>query len=338
MPASTLVPDWFQLFEVVSTETPEIRGDEGTTSASSSSPPVCLLSMPDDVLGVIFRAIVQVGDGSPHTASVNAPGFARGLSLATTCRAMIRQFYTSIDSLMLPSVSSLSDWSVDAIARNLGVSTRQVVLRNCDLLTSAAALSLSFHMKHLSYIDLSFLPNLTDDGVLAILHALGPNLRQLLLRQCTLLTDRSVEVISVCHQLELLDISRIGTSISDSSISVICQSIGEYVRLLAISENPKLGNLSFEAVGMHCRRLEQFCARKLPLVTDAGLTALCRGIGQTIRGLDILDCPLLTKGCVIRSFQNYCHHIELPDPDFYSLRYVILRPRPTSQSSAIWCR
>lgn len=282
-----------------------------------------LLKLPDDVLMLIFRALMH-GSGSAHDAScVDASGYASALSLAQACKALNKHFYLSVDALTLPSLQSLTDTAVDSLARNLGSATLRIVLRSCPLLTDAAAISLSQHMTSLRSVDFSFL-KLTDDGLLALLNACGPSLETLLLRECTQLTDRSLHAISKCVRLESLDVSRIGESISDSTMSAICEASGSFLRLLGISLNPNLSDGTFRAIGRHCSNLKQLCARNLPLVTNAGFNALCIGVGKTIRGLDVLDCTLLTKNAVLRSIQEYCIHIELTPTGYFSLRYVAL--------------
>jgi hypothetical protein len=120
--------------------------------------------------------------------------------------------------------------------------------------------------------------------------------------------------------LHTLDLSHIGEGVSDIGMVLVCRGCGPSLRLLSISHNARLSDDTFVAVGMFCRNLEQLCARNLPLVSDAGFAALCRGVGPVVYGLDVIDCWSLTKDALIRAIREHCVHIQLTDPENHSLR------------------
>lgn len=287
-----------------------------------------LLSLPDDLISTIAHHLSHIPENpasAPHpTTTVDAAGYARGAALAETCTALASTFYTSLDAVTLPSVAALDDAAVAAIARRAGPATGRLVLRSCARLTDAAALAVATHMTSLRSVDLSFVPSLTDAAVAALCGAGAPRLEKLLLRKCARLTDAALTAVAACARLETLDISHVGEGVSDAGVSAVCAGCGLSLRLLSISHNPRLGDGSLSAIGAGCRAIVQLCARGLSLVTDSGMEALCRGVGGTARGLDLIDCPALTKECVVRCFADLCPGISVVDPESHSLRHVLI--------------
>lgn len=192
------------------------------------------------------------------------------------------------------------------------------------MLTDASALAVAACMTSLRAVDFSFVPHISDCGVTAICSALGKQLEKLLLRKCTKLTDVSLRAIAECTRLETLDISHIGAALTDEGFSVMVAGCGPSLHLLSMSNNPSLSDESFCAIGMWCNSMVQICARGLPLVTDVGFEGLCQGIGQAVRGVDVIDCTGLTKSGVIGALTRFCPAISLVDPENHSLRHVLI--------------
>lgn len=305
------------------------RSSERTVKRNTS-----LLDLPDDVLDLIVRKVSRVvsspTDGTAtgsdidrcFESCVDVRGYARGVRLAKTCRSFSHQFFSSLDSLTLPSVSRFDDAALKFIGKNVGRSMKRLVLRNCSLLSDQAVHTIASEMTELQALDLSFIPSITDDAIARLCRSLYKTLEKLLLRKCELLTEGSMTEIARCSKLRTLDLSYIGPAMSDSGMDAICHGCGPSLEYLAISHNSQLSDKSFASIGEHCTRLLQLCARCLPLVTDSGFAALCRGVGETARGLDVIDCRSLTKDAVVRAYRDYCRHISLIDPENHSLRYV----------------
>jgi hypothetical protein len=321
-------------------ETNRLRRSQPSTTAAAAAPAMTdtcagvppslgLLEIPDDVLWLVIQHLTRVpassGDCSPGFSCVDRAGYAQGVRLAGTCRAIAERFYSSLDALALPSVASLNDGALNFMARHAGSATKRLVLRNCTRLTDASVFSMAMHMKSLRSIDLSFIANITDSAIVELCDSVGSQLEKLLLRKCENITDHSLFAIARCTNLRTLDLSHLGQGISDAGMLFICRGCGPALRLLSISHNPRLTDDTFVAVGMYCRHLEQLCARNLPLVSDAGFEVMCRGVGSTVVGLDIIDCCSLTKDSVVRAMRKYCTHIQLIDPESHSLRYVMCR-------------
>lgn len=293
-----------------------------------SPPAPSFLDLPEDVVDTVVRVVSRVpenpSDGGSPASCVDAAGFARGLRLALTCRSLADRFFTSLDAVTLPSVSTLSDDAVASIARRAGPATQRLVLRSCASLTDSSALAVAACMTSLRAVDFSFVPHITDTGVTAICGALGDRLEKLLLRKCTKLTDVSLGAIGTCTRLETLDISHVGPALTDEGVAAMVAGCGRNLRLLSISNNPSLSDDTFFAIGAWCANLVQICARCLPLVSDTAFEALCQGIGHSVRGVDVIDCPGLSKGAVVSALTRYCPAISLIDPENHSLRHVLI--------------
>lgn len=287
-----------------------------------------LLSLPDDLISKISYHICHAPENpasAPYpTTTVDYAGYSRGAALAQTCTHLASTFYTSLDAITLPSIATLDDGSVAALARRAGPATTRLVLRSCTLLGNASVLSIAAHMTSLRWVDLSFLPSLTDASIIALTRTTHRQLRKLLVRKCTSLTDASLAAIALCTNLETLDISHIGPALSDSGVVAIAAAAGTNLRLLSLSRNPSLTDVSLCAIGAHCPALVQLCARSLPLITDHGVTELCRGVGRSARGLDFIDCAALTKYGIVDAFGRYCPAISVVDPEGHSLKHVLI--------------
>jgi hypothetical protein len=305
-------------------------------SAPPLPAPPSLLDLPFDVLGLVVRFVSRVPDSisslnddsalqHPDAVScVDADGYAQGLNLAMTCRKFNSLFHPSLAAITLPSIPLLDDRAVVSIAEHSRDATRRLIIRNCPLLTDRALAGIAANMSGLRTVDLSFLAGVTDAGVVALCSAVGWQLDKLLLRKCTGLTDVSLNAIAVCASLRTLDLSYIGPAITDAGTFALCRGCGPSLRIFSLSHNPSLSDNTFVAIGTFCGRLQQLCARSLPLVTDAGFLALCQGVGATACGLDVIDCRTLTKYAVVRAFSEYCRHIHhVDDPESRSLRSVL---------------
>lgn len=282
-----------------------------------------LLELPQELLAAILRHVS--GRTRADTAGIDGDGMQQILASAEACRLLSAAAYQSMDAVVM-SGENVTDKRVHALCERVGLDLRHLVLRSCSRLTNAAVLSAADHATMLQKIDLSFVESVTDYGVITLCRATRRSLRQILLRRCTTLTDVSAEAIGKCTQVADVDLSFI-PNLTDIGVTQLVSGLGPTLKTLAVAHCPHLSDVSFEAIGDYCPFLSRFCARGLPLVSDAGFESLCRGIDRGARGIDILDCPSLTRDAVLRSLREYCPRLRnaLPDDaDRRPLRQIVI--------------
>lgn len=282
-----------------------------------------LLDLPQELLVAILRHVS--GRKSTDTTVIGTDALQCMLPSAESCRSLNAAVYQSMDAVVM-SGNNVLDSSVLALCERVGLDLRHLVLRSCDMLTNASVLHIAAHARMLAKVDLSFVESVTDYGVIRLCRATRSTLRQILLRKCTQLTDVSAAAIGSCARVADVDLSFVST-LTDVGVTQLVSGIGSTLRTLALAECPHLSDLSLEAIGQYCSTLSRFCARGLPLISDAGFGALCRGIGPAVRGIDILDCPSLTRDAVLGALHKQCPRISavLPsDADRRPLRQIII--------------
>lgn len=91
------------------------------------------------------------------------------------------------------SDASLTDSTLSSLARNFGPTLHTLSLRSSTHLTDISLASISQHSCSIVALDLSYLPQITDDGLAQLLDVLQLSLLELRIVACAGLTDRSVQ-------------------------------------------------------------------------------------------------------------------------------------------------
>lgn len=296
--------------------------------AAHAGPRLTLLDLPDDVLQHVMCCLLQPAS-SPlpegDAAGVQMATLRDALPVSYTCKRLHRLLHASMENVCLWS-QTLTDSALESFAGNAGSSLRRFVVRACTSLTDQGILSLVQRAPHLRSLDLSFVSAVTDASVVAVCASLSTSLRKLLLRKCVQLTDVSIKAISACSQLEVVDISYC-TEVTDVGVGELVRGCGSSLLLLSMSNCKLLTDATLVAIGQHCRRLEQLCARGLPRITDDGFALLCRGIGWKVDGIDVLDCVSLTRDPVLSALREYCPRIAASierETEAKSLRQILV--------------
>lgn len=195
----------------------------------------------------------------------------------------------------------ISDVALCAIAR-YSPQINRVFLSGCLGITNVGLRSFSLTCGALQTIDLSRCPQLDDVGLSSIAAGCW-GLRELKLSHCGRITDEGLISITVCRQLEVLDVEG-------------CGGIGDY------------GSRVLKDLGRHCSRLRTINWLGCKRVEDEGLRAIARGCpdidtflasgGLTVsskglkvflastprlRSLTLRDCERITDADVKASFE-----------------------------------
>lgn len=290
---------------------PHTSTSPASAPGSSNRPePLNLLSLPDDVLLEIVRHATHCSDNNRSPGALHVVehrSFKASAALAAVSQKTATLFYASLDNICLAS-AQISDPIIESISRRAGPSLKRLVLRGCTSVTNASLHSLARHASTLRSLDLSFLSHISHDGLKPLCNATHGTLRHLLLRECAGVNDAALRAIARCSKLETLDLSYC-TRVTDRGMEVLLYGAGAALRLLALAHNDGLTDNSLISIGRYCKSLVQLCARAWPLITDHGFERLCAGVGCTVEGIDVTQCPSLTRNATLHTLSRYCDKI-----------------------------
>lgn len=285
--------------------------DDTSSNPTSNHPPhMHLLSLPDDVLLHIVRFATHHHHENPSHPPQNVVEFrsyAESVMLASVSQKMSELFYASLDNVTL-ACSNVTDRDIDMLARKAASALKRLVLRGSISITNASLRSLATHASQLRSIDLSFIRSVDASGLQPLCAAAGPRLRHILLRKCVAVDDNALKALTPCVNLHTLDVSYC-PRISDDGMRHFVKHAGRSLRFFAIAHVSSLSDPAFSAIGKYCKSLVQLCARSLPFVTDIGFAELCKGIGETVEGIDITSCGSLSRDATLRALSDYCPRV-----------------------------
>lgn len=267
-----------------------------------------LLDLSEDVLANIITHVMSPAKEG-FRKIVTEEGMRASLPLAQTCRALHAVWERSMLDLELWVSGNLDDAGLLSICRGNGAHIRRLGIRNCSNLTPRALEMLPRLCPNLRSLDLSHLTTLSDDVVVDLARSAGSSLHFLALHGCTALTRRSIDAIARhCTSLRFLDVGAI-PAVDDDAVCLLARSLGRTLRTLILSRCAAVSDASMPILGSACEALMSLTMRALPLLTDAGLAALCRGVGERIQILDVLDCTGLTLCGYFGTMELHCPHV-----------------------------
>lgn len=261
----------------------------------------------------------------PPQNVVELRSYASSVAIASVNLKFSELFYASLDNVTLAS-SPVTDIEIDMLARKAASALKRLVLRGSIAITNSSLQSLALHATQLRSIDLSFIRFVDASGLAPLCAAAGPRLRHILLRKCVGVDDDALRALSPCVNLHTLDVSYC-PRVTDNGMRYFLKHAGRSLQFFAVAHDSSLSDATFEAVGMYCESLVQFCARSLPFVTDVGFAKLCEGIGSTVEGIDVTSCCSLTRSATIQSLSLYCRQVYLhimPEFTTRTLRQIII--------------
>lgn len=228
------------------------------------------------------------------------------LPLAQTCRTMHAAFRSTLHDIELCHNSRLSDSSLASLVRTAGPLLHRLGVRKCSGLSARAFDDLAFYCSRIRAVDVSQTP-VDDHAVVSIAHAGTLRLVALAINNCVKVTTTALRILPMlAPRLRFLDIGSLPT-IDDVTIAYLATSLPN-LRTLIISYCRRVTDTGIAALGMRAS-LTSLTMRGLPLVTDAGLRALCRGTGHCLQVLDVLECTGLTITGYFGTVRKYCPYI-----------------------------
>lgn len=290
---------------------PALSARHRAALAPISAPPpknTRLLDLSDDVLSNIFIHVMSPAKEG-FRKIITEEGMRASLPLAKTCRALQVVWRRSMHDLELWVSGNLDDRGLLSICQGNGAYIHRLGIRKCTKLSTAALEMIPNLCPNLRSLDLSHVPTLSDTVVVELAKASGGTLHFLALHACTQLTRRALSAIArYCTTLRFLDIGAI-SAVDDDSVCMLARALGRTLRTLIISHCTSVSDACMPVLGASCSTLMSLTMRSLPLLTDAGLEALCRGVGERIQILDVLDCRGLTLGGYFSTMETHCPHV-----------------------------
>lgn len=286
---------------------------------------ITLLDLGDDILTHIIHFVLEPVRVTSSDRIVEN-GFLAALPVASVCRRLRSLFFSSMRDLELWQSGSIPSTALTHIAKSAGSHLKRIVLRNCNNLQPEAIVSLSRHCSNIRTIDISNVHVVNDDLLDIILMNCGRTLRSLLVRACVSLTDDSMRSLAHhAHALDALDMSGL-PSVTDDGMTAFLACRGHSLVSLVCSNCPGLTDMSFHAMGFHCPNLEVICARRLSRLTNSGVDSLCRGIGDKLEVLDVLDCENISVKPFLESVSENCPRLasRFMDGEGRTLKQVII--------------
>lgn len=307
-------------------------GNGGGGGAVATTPIVQLLDLPRDVLRVVLAHVMSAPrDGGQ--VIVTRCSLRASLPFAQSCRAAHAVWASSLQHVDVGLCATLTDADLLALSRSAGASLHRLSVRLCTSLTPPALAGIPDLCPRLRALDVSHTA-IDDDALCAIVWATARDLTSLAVHACSNVTGRGLdEVTLVAPALRFLDVGQLPTAVDDRVLARLGVALGASLRTLVVSACPRLTDAACGAIAKHCPALASLTMRALPLVTDAGISTLCRGLGHQLHILDVLDCKGLTLGgylsvlrlhCpfIYRHINPFANPVSTPHPTYYSTYFT----------------
>lgn len=248
-------------------------------------------------LGMCGRVFVQRLVDS--MADKHSFAYLRKLSLRGAYRLMdddlikILQLAGNLTSLELQECNYLTERSVGQVASLFGSQLKSLSLENCRQLNGMNMLASLVKMPGLQMINLSGVANVADGMIQELVSAVGKNLEELYLAECSHLTDVAmVSITTFCPRLRVLNLDMVSL-LTDASLEVLVKN-GIRLQRLSI----KRCKFSDEALAAFFATLDG-CLRHLSLnavrqAADKTLLALAQHPRSSLETLDVSWCRQVT--------------------------------------------
>ena len=266
-----------------------------------------LLNLSDDLLLTIITHVMAPAKEGVRTI-ITEESIRASLPLAMTCHQMYNIWKSSMQDLELWVSGKLNDRGLHSICKGNGGALHRLGLRRCNLISSAGFASVANYCTRLRSIDVSH-TQIDDATLINLVNCTGRSLQFLALHGCTNISRKAITAIADrCHHLRFLDIGSI-PSVDDEAVAYLTSKLGCTIRTMVLSHCKHLSDTSMADIGKNCTSLMSLTIRSLCNITDAGLHKLCKGVGERLQILDVLDCTGLTMGGYFTTMESHCPHV-----------------------------
>ncbi|XP_019191582.1 PREDICTED: uncharacterized protein LOC109186126 [Ipomoea nil] len=225
----------------------------------------------------------------------------------------------SLRSINLSQCSLLSSNGIKCLSDSLGSVLKELYLDDCEAIDCSLVLPFLLKLEHLEVLSVAGIPEVCDDFVIEFVTRHGHNMRELVLKDCKKLTDRSVKAVAEsCPRLCAIDLSNLcgltdysigylangcralhklklcRNAFSDEAIAAYLETSGKWLKELSLNNIKKVSHNTAMSVAEHCRNLVSLDVSWCRNLTDEALGLIADSC-LSLEVLKVFGCTQITK-------------------------------------------
>ncbi|XP_057428823.1 uncharacterized protein LOC130722188 [Lotus japonicus] len=302
---------------------------------------------------VIVATLAQSPRQLPRLVSLSVSGACRLSNVGL--RALISSA-PELRSLNLNLCSLLTSDSIDIIAESLKSVLKELYLDDCQGMSAALVVPALVKLEHLEVLSVAGIQTFSDKILKDYIIARGHNLKELVLKGCINLTDRSIKVIAEhCPGLCVLDLMNLGkltdlsigyltkgcrslhtlklcrNPFSDEAIGAFVETSGESLKELSLNNIKKVGYHTAISLARHAKNLHTLDLSWCRNLSDNALGFIVDSC-LSLKLLKLFGCTQVTD-VFVKGHSNMqiqiiglkmspvLQHVKVPDPHQAALNY-----------------
>ncbi|XP_034700394.1 uncharacterized protein LOC117925486 [Vitis riparia] len=273
----------------------------------------CGRCMTDYVLRATFD---MLSNGLPALTTVSLKGACRlsdaGLRALVSSAPMLR-------SINLSQCSLLTSASIKTLAETLGSVLRELYIDDCQGIDAMHILSALEKLEYLEVLSVAGIQTVCDDFIWEFISVHGPTMKELVLTDCSRLTDFSLKAIAeTCPELRALDLGNLCkltdsafgylasgcqamqtlklrcNSFSDEAIAAFLEISGGSLKELSLNNVSKIGHNTAISLARRSRELIRLDLSWCRNLTDGDLGFIVDSC-LSLRVLKLFGCTQITN-------------------------------------------
>lgn len=273
----------------------------------------CGWCMTDYVLRATFD---MLSNGLPALTTVSLKGACRlsdaGLRALVSSAPMLR-------SINLSQCSLLTSASIKTLAETLGSVLRELYIDDCQGIDAMRILSALEKLEYLEVLSVAGIQTVCDDFIWEFISVHGPTMKELVLTDCSRLTDFSLKAIAeTCPELRALDLGNLCkltdsafgylasgcqamqtlklrcNSFSDEAIAAFLEISGGSLKELSLNNVSKIGHNTAISLARRSRELIRLDLSWCRNLTDGDLGFIVDSC-LSLRVLKLFGCTQITN-------------------------------------------
>ncbi|XP_065850977.1 uncharacterized protein [Euphorbia lathyris] len=285
------------------------------------------------------------------------------LSLSGACRltdiglGSLLSAAPALKSINLSQCSLLTSFGIGTLAQSLGSHLQELYIDDCQSLDVKLILPALKKLEHLEVLSLAGMQAVRDDFVREFVGVRGHNMKELVLSDCTNLTDSCIKVIAEtcpglrsldlvnlykltdatlgylansCQQIQTLKFCR--NTFSDEAIAAFLETSGEPLKELSLNNVAEVGNNTALALARRSRNLEKLDLSWCRKLRDEAVGLIVDSC-SSLKVLKLFGCGQITnvfldghsnEGVEIIGVKltPVLEHIRVHDMEVFPLRYT----------------
>ncbi|XP_031106934.1 uncharacterized protein LOC116011672 [Ipomoea triloba] len=315
----------------------------GTSNLAVLQLDQCGRCLPDFTL---LATLARLPNSLPALTTISLKGACRlsdvGLSALVSSAPSLR-------SINLSQCSLLSSNGIKCLSDSLGSILKELYLDDCEAIDCSLVLPFLLKLEHLEVLSVAGIPKVCDDFVIEFVTQRGHNMRELVLKDCKKLTDRSVKAVAEsCPRLCAIDLSNLfgltdysvgylangcraihklklcRNAFSDEAIAAYLETSGKWLKELSLNNIKKVSHNTAMSLAEHCRNLVSLDVSWCRNLTDEALGLIADSC-LSLEVLKVFGCTQITEvfldghsnpqvKIIGRKLTPVMEHLSLADP------------------------